>query len=279
MAILAIVLFTGTIIWSSFKIISHPVKRYDRQEMEIGQTPDRVTGNSHFFQAEYSHSIRIDAPVLVELDDSFEGVELLGDTALFSQIWVKTGKNNGLDEGIDIGVRLLNPRHLLNVDSTEDGKPTQDLLRRKALAQANLKVRIGVGLHTRKTPSARHFSFGHCKKISTKQPLKGSNVMMNFFMVDSLDLNLDMDQLTLDFPNFSPQPFTSARLQGQCRRVAANNFFNGVFDGSGFVVRDFYMRNIKSADVKIHATEIARIREVEASNVVVEGNPLYKWIE
>lgn len=278
MALSAVTIFTGTVVWSSFKMIAHPVRKYDRAEMEKGQAPDRVTANSHFFESEPAHSIRIDAPVYVELDDSFDGVELQGDTALFHQIWVSTTKNVLMGKSIDIGVRLLNPRQQFGVDST-DGKPTQDFLRRRALAQANLKVRIGVGSYSKKTLSPRQFSINHCKKVSTLQPLKGSNMEMNFFMTDSIDIHLDANQLTLNFPNFDPQPFTWVHLQGQSRRVAMNNFFNGQLDGSGFVVRDFYVRNIKNADVTIHATDLARVREIKESNLKVEGNPKYQSIE
>lgn len=275
MAFSAVTLFTGSMIWSNFRMVADPVKKYDREEMERGQAPDRVTTNTHFFESEPAHNIRIDAPVWVELDNRFDGVELQGDTALFHQIWVSTTKNVFMEKSIDIGIRLLNPRQHFGVDST-DGKPTQDFLRRRALSQANLKVRIGVGSYTQKTPSPRGFSFNHCKKVSTLQPLKGSNMDMNFFMTDSIDVHIDADQLTLDFPNFDPQPFTWVRFQGRCRRVAMNNFFNGLFDGSGFVVRDFYVRNLKHADVTIYATDLARVRQIEESNVKVEGNPEYR---
>ena len=273
-ALSAVILFTGTVVWSAFKLV--PQSAFKVSELK----PDRFSADTYFFNSEVPGYINVDAPAFVEIDNSFTGIELQGDTSLFSylQVTVSTASEYS-QNNISIVFKSLVATGSAP-DLTKEQQVTQDFLHLEALRKAHVVVRIGIGEKKIDPFGSLNFTFQHCKKVTTQQPLAAANLWLSIFQTDSVQMNLHAGDLTINFPSFSVRnPPQWIKLEGKSDRVAANNFSAGVFDATGLKVRDFYMQNLKNADVRISASHLARIRQVEDCKIQVEGNPEYKWIE
>lgn len=277
-AISAVVLFSGTMVWSAFQLVPTRVYDYDAEKRNPGQWPDRTSANTYFFDSKDPLYVNVHAPVHVELTDDYNGVELLGDTTLFKYLKVTTYKLNH-ENSIEIALKYVSNNELAQTDSTAGQKATQDFLRREALRHSNVVVRIGTRHGKPALSGSRHFSFQDCKSVRTLQSLRAANLWLSFIETDSAKVQLQADNLTVAFPEFTSENRQWIKLEGESGRVAANNFSAGTFDASDLKVRDFYMHNLHRADVRISASHLARIRRVEDCKILVEGNPEYKWIE
>lgn len=276
MAVSAILLFTGTVVWSAFKPVTRPI--YYAPSRQVMAMPDRVGARTYFFESEAPVYINVDAPVFVEIDNSFTGIELQGDTSLLSYLRV-SNENMNSQNSIGIVFDYLVDNGLAR-DSTTEQKATQDFLHLEALRKAHVVVRIGIGAQKMNPFGSLHFTFQHCKKVTTQQTLAAANLWLSIFQTDSVQMNLRAGDLTIDFPSYSvPNQSQWIKLNGESGRVAANNFSAGTFDATELKVRDFYMNNLKNADVRIFASHLARLRGVDDCNIQVDGNPEYQWIE
>jgi hypothetical protein len=164
-------------------------------------------------------------------------------------------------------------------DSSSEQKATDDFIRQETLRNANIRVRVGIGSSHLQGPRYRYFTFSHCKKVSTPRMIRSEDLQLNIFQTDSVELHLEVNQLALLFPNFSTENTASVHLEGKSNRVNINNFAGGALDATRLQAKDLYMENIKEADIRVYASEVARIQQVENCKIQVEGNPPYQWIE
>lgn len=260
MVISAVALFTGTMVWGAFKTVPKKVYHYDMYDPKNARMPDSVSVRSYFYNAEKFVHINISAPVNVELDNSFNGIELQGDTSLFKHLLVST-------ENKDIGVHLKNP-------GLAENKAVLDLL-----SHAAITIRVGVVSGRMEDPDSRRFSFWRCKKINTAMPISGRAFNIHLSETDTVSLQMDVENLTIDFPKLSEKAPGLVQLEGNCRRVAITNFSRGTLDTTRLLAEDVYVSNSKDASIRVYASDLARIRQVENCTVQVEGNPAYKWID
>ena len=275
-AISALILFTGTVVWSAFKLVPWSTSQSEFKVTRL--IPDRVSTNAWFFNSEIPANVYVDAPVFVEIDNSFAGIELQGDTSLFSYLLLTVSTASEYSpNNVSIIFKSLVATGSAR-DLTKEQQEAQDFTHMEALRNAHVVVRIGV--QKMKMLGTPNFSFQHCKKVTTLQPLTTANLGLSIFQTDSVQMNLHTGDLTINFPTFSLRnPPNWVKLEGESSRVAATNFSTGVFNATGLKVRDFYMQNLKNADVRISASHLARIRQVENCKIQVDGNPQYKWIE
>ena len=269
MVVSAVALFTGTIFWAAFTIVPRKLYHYQLNAPETAQAPDRVDAGSYFYASEKTSSISVNVPVQVELDDTFNGVELRGDTSVFRYISVKT--NTGTGQQKDIQVWSI-PKHM---GDAGDNETARDILRK-----SDVTVRIGIGSGRMRGPAYRRFSFSSCRKVSTPKPVSDHEFHINVFGTDTLWLQLNAEKLTLDFPKLADDPSTAlVHLEGKSGRVAINNFSGGTLDASGLQTREMYMSNSKQARLQVYASDLARIRQAKNCEIRVEGNPAHQWIE
>jgi len=264
MVISAVVLFTGTMLWGAFKTVPKNVYRYDKYDPKNVQMPDSVSARSYFYNAEKFVNIGISAPINVELDNSFNGVELRGDTSLFKHLLVSMDKKT---EQQDIDVHLNNP-------GAAENKAVLDLL-----SHAAITIRVGVSSGRMEGPANRRFSFWRCKKINTVKPVRAKEFNIYLSETDTVSLQMDVDNLTIDFPKFSERATDLVHLEGNSQRVVINNFSRGTLDATRLLAKDVYVSNCKDASIRVYASDLARIRQLENCSVQVEGNPAYKWID
>lgn len=260
MVISAVALFTGTMVWGAFKLVPKKVYHYDMYDSKNARMPDSVSAQAYFYNAGKFVHVNISAPVNVELDNSFNGAELRGDTSLFKYLLVSTEDN-------EIDLHLKNP-------GLAENKAVLDLL-----GQAAITIRVGVVSSRMEGPDSRRFSFWRCKKLSTLNPVSGKEFHIHLSETDTVSLQMDVDNLTIDFPKLSEKAPGLVRLEGNSRRVAINNFSRGTLDATRLLTKDIYVNTCKDANIQVYAIDLARIRQLENCTVQVEGNPAYKWID
>ena len=273
MVVAAIGLFTGTTIWAAFKTVPRKVYHYKLNAPETAQTPDRVDARSYFYASEKTSSVSVNVPVQIELDDSFNGVELRGDTSVFRYISVKT--NTGTSQQKDIQV-WSKPKQMSDTGAgVLDNETARDILRK-----SDVTVRIGIGSSRMPGPGYRRFSFSSCRKVSTPKPISDHEFHINVYGTDTLWLQLNAEKLTLDFPKLDDDPNTAwVHLEGKSDRVAINNYSGGTLEAAGLQTREMYLSNSKQARLHVYASDLARIRQAKNCEIQVEGNPAHQWIE
>ena len=260
MVISAVALFTGTMVWGAFKTVPKKVYHYDMYDPKNARMPDSVSALSYFYNAEKFVHVNISAPVNVELDNRFNGAELRGDTSLFKYLLVSTEDN-------EIDLHLKNP-------GLAENKAVLDLL-----SHAGITIRVGVVSGRMEGPDSRRFSFWRCKKINTIKPISGKEFNIHLSESDTVSMQMDVDNLTIDFPKLSEKAPGLVHLEGNSHRVAINNFSRGTLDATRLLTKDIYVNTCKDANIRVYASDLARIRQLENFTVQVEGNPAYKWID
>ena len=272
MVVSALALFTATTIWAAFKTVPRKVYHYKMNEPGTAQAPDRVDAGSYFYASEKTSYISVSIPVSVELDDSFNGVELRGDTSMFRYIQVKTNTGTGRQKNIEIWCRTLQTGD--TGAGALDNKLVLDML-----SKSNVSVRVGIGSGRMPGPGYRRLSFGQCRKVSTRKPVSDTEFNISVFDTDTLWLQLNAEKLTLDFPKLSDKPTAWAHLEGKSARVVINNYSSGTLDAVGLQTREIYVSNSKDARLRVYASDLARIRHAENCEIQVEGTPAHQWIE
>jgi len=247
MVISAVALFTCTMLWGAFKEVPRNVYRYDRYDSKNARTPDSVSARSYFYNVEKSADISISAPVNVILDNRFNGVELQGDTSLFKLLLVSIDKESKKKE--------------MSVRVSSIGEPEYKTAL-YLLSQAAITIRVGVGSGRMQGPANHRFSFWRCKKINTAMPISGKAFNFHLSETDTVSLQMDVENLTIDFPKLSEKAPGLVQLEGNSHRVAINNFSRGTLDATRLLAKDVYVSNSKDASIRVYASDLARIRQV-----------------
>lgn len=272
MVLSALSLYVGTLFWAAFKEIPREVYRFHINDLKkANQAPDRVTADSYFYASEKSTDITISVPVPVELDNSFNGIELKGDTSMFRHLWVATPHQPGKYGGMYVGYR-----------SIESGDTTASALNKTEVAEilrrSNVSIRVGIGSSKMPGPSTRRFSF-NCAKLSSINFIDDPNLIIHLISIDSVSLQLDVDKLTFTFYEKLATSNNWVHLEGNCKRAFIKFFDSGTLDANYLKVKDFYIDACKDSRIHVYASDLARIRQVDNCEVEIEGNPRYKRVE
>lgn len=271
LALTGVSLFAGTVIWSAFKTVPRP-PRFVPDSKTTFENPVRKEVNRFVFDADAPFRVNVEAPIQVELVPDFKGVELIGDTSFIRHLGVQTSSING-STSIDI--------HVLSGDGNKENAALHqpDSPEYAQFLAAHIRARIGLGTDENRLWRQRHFSFSNCYKVISASPLSATNLSLSFFQTDSMWLNVQTENLAVDFPSIAFKNPNWLKLSGHCDRIALNKFTAGTLDATALEVRDFYAYMPKEAALHIRATRLARMTEVENCQVKVEGNPKYQWIE
>ena len=262
MAILAVSLFSGTVIWSAAKTIERAV--YSLEKLGLSSdTPERRSDKRFFYAADRPFPIvNISVPVSVELDEGFTGVELLGDTSLFYGLRVST------QYGF-LNVSRQPTRKTAGKDGSREQLVYDDSLFQKIKA-AGIAVRIGIGAGA--GLPTRHFEFKGCKYITCATPLQGRRVRLNLFRVDSAQFNLRMKAIEL---MQTAEAGSSLQLSGAVDQVYFRQLTEGKVDARQLYAREVYVRGAHKTDLELHASEIANLQGLDSCKVRLSGNPAY----
>ncbi|MBL7783727.1 MAG: hypothetical protein JNM22_21000 [Saprospiraceae bacterium] len=271
LALTAVFLFAGTVIWSAFKSVARP-PRFVPEPTVIWNDPTSKEARRLYFEAEAPYKVNVEAPVQVELVPDFNGVELIGDTSLMQYLGVQTVQMNGSTE---IGIYIKNE----TTDEVAKELAQPDSPTHASFRAAHIIARIGLGTDQNRQWKQREFRFNNCINVTANTPLKASYLHLSFNAIDSSKVHVQAENLTVQFPAFAFKNPYYTQLEGQCERIVVNQFTAGTLDATALDARDFYMYQPKEANIHMRASRLVRMIGVENCQVAVEGEPPYRWIE
>lgn len=265
--IAAILLSTGMILWSTQQKVqrSDMVTTTCMTEVE----PVRQMSTSQFFPSEKVHTVDVAVPVNVELDETFTGVELIGDTTLFKYIQVTVNDYRKAPGSISIKFRPLQ-EHGFNKEGNYFIRTWAggDTLGRKRVAAANITARIGIGGPEPTDQRKRTFRFTGCPKIYSQTPITGSSIEWRANRVDSMWVGLNVDNF-----NFVTAHKAFIKLTGRADR--ANYKISGaLLDGRELVSKEVYISGHGST-IQVFASEIFNAGNLSGAEVQLHGNPSF----
>ena len=164
--IAAISLSAGTVLWSTRQKVQRSYLA--SQSCLVGVEAVKQTANAQFFPSERVHRVEVTVPVNVELDETFTGVELTGDTALFRYLEVMVNGYRKASGSISVKMKPMR-EHGINKDGNyfSGVRYGGDSLGRKLVEEANITARIGIGTPEHADQRKRTFRFTGCPKITT----------------------------------------------------------------------------------------------------------------
>lgn len=271
LALTGVSLFAGTVIWSAFKTVPRS-PRYVPDVKTKWEAPVRKEATRYVYDADAPYKVNVEAPIEVELVPDFAGVELIGDTSFIRHLGVQATRMNDYT-GIDI--------HILGMDDDPETLALRqpDSPEYAQFRAAHIVARIGLGTDTNRPWKQRQFSFSNCTKVMAASPLQASFLHLSFFQTDSMQVNVQAENLAIDFPDIAFKNPNWLKLSGHCDRIALNKFTTGTLDATALDVRDFYAYEPKEAHLHVRASRLVRMRNVENCKVEVDGNPKSQWIE
>ncbi len=265
MVVSAVSLFSGTVIWSTQKTVERAVYRSGNPDSR-SDIPVRRSDRLFFYSIDRPLAIvNVNAPVSVELDEGFTGVELHGDTSLFSALRVTT----------QYGILNISRRPLRK--TTAQGGSREWVVYNDSLLQqlkaADIRVRVGIGAGA--DLPKQYFDFKNCKKVSSATPVQGGFVHFNLFQVDSTQFSLRMKAVEVH-QNGKPGPVLA--LSGSVNQLFFSQLVEGKVDTRQLHAREVYVRNAHKTDLELFATEIANLRQLDSCTVKISGNPPFTKI-
>lgn len=277
MVITAVSLFTGTVVWSTVT----PVERNRNDIAKRGLDPLRPvlqTDHSYFFDIKNTAFCTVKAPVNVELDDRFTGIEIIGDTSVFKYLLVHSGQTPTNTDWVS--VELMPEVLVANADETGKllkGTIRYDTLHQYTVAAANITVRLGIGAKKKGDTNQRQMDFQHCKKVTTLTPVKGECLFINLQGIDSIMMEVDLNYLDVKSPYNAKDHHGYIGLKGKAERV---HYYLGstVLDARQLITTETYAPNCSNSSINIHATEIVNARYLSTCELNISGNPKYKRI-
>ena len=265
MVVSAVSLFSGTVIWSTQKTVERNIFRLETNDARW-VLPGRQTGNSFFYPASRELlSVQVNAPVTVEVDEGFSGIELLGDTSLF----------RGLGVSFQYGALHVGQRPTRKTTRQSDGaeRLVYDDSLKQQIKAADLTVRVGIGPGAG-TPR-RQLDFKNCKKVTCTTPIRGEVMQINLFRVDSANINLQVNAVEL---SQSGSGAAVIQLSGTAAQVFFSAFMGGRVDMKQLKASEVYVRNGHNAQLDLYASEIANLQGLDSCSVRLSGSPRYTKI-
>ena len=275
MVITAVSLFTGTVVWSTVTPVER--KRYDITErVKNSLKPDRKTEHAFFYQIKNTASCRVNAPVKVELDESFTGVELLGDTSVLKYLLVHTNQMSPKSDWVNI--EMMPAVQIAEADAAT-GKIKKNTIKydsthQQIVAAANITVRIGIGSGEKMGIPERQLVFLGCKKVQTVTPVTGRKLLVNLGNPDSTILQLNVQYLELNATGSSPK---YVALRGKVDWAHYMLSFTDLY-AQDLVTEESYLSRWNDSSANILATEIVNARRVKDCLLNIIGNPTYQRI-
>lgn len=266
LAVSAISLFSGTVIWSTQKTIERPASRADDEEKQVLQ-PERRSANHFFYPTGSISTLYINAPVAVELDETFTGVELYGDTSLFPKLQITD--RHGI---VNIGQRQY-PKIIGKGPGPGKRWEYPDSIRQQ-IQDADIRVRVGIG-----NSGAHHnriLDLKNCKNVAATTPVTGERVTLNLFQVDSTQLDLAVGGIQV-YHSGGRATFW-LQLSGTADQVFFSAGSWGNVDARRLQAREVYVRNAHHVEWDLYATEIANLQGLDSCTVRLGGNPRYQLI-
>lgn len=270
-AVSAVALFSGTITWSTFITVQRDVFQLTEASLTSPE-PDRREAGRFIFHSGPVTSVDVQAPVVVELDETFTGVELLGDTSAFRYLQVSVGKGPDrilIRQAPTKIVERQNRKHLVYEDSLAT-----------KIKSSNIVVKIGIGKGTDKYPYQRNISFSRCKKVVANAPVHGGILLLYLKHVDSVRLNLDVQILQVNQSTFGDSTYRPhLQFSGTVKQAGYSALEFTDLDAEQLHAREVYLKGGLMSSLRIYASEVANLTGVDRSKLHLSGNPTYTKIK
>jgi hypothetical protein len=273
LVVTAVTLFAGTVIWSSMKPIAQ--KKFSMTELDINameeHAADRKSNNSWYFQSEAAMFYEVSAPVQVEIDESFFGVELLGDTSLFQYLIVDVNNDKNIRRSIEVRERTS---AVVAGDTVKTAENISQLLQ-----SANITVRLGVGsgkdFFDRKDSRPRTIRLTSCRNVRSATPITGKRVLVESEGIDSMFLNVDTQLFSLVTDAGQKKSRQYVQLTGATGR-AHYMLKETTLEADHFYSKESYLDRCSNAGIRIFAAEIVNSRRTPGCKIDISGNPVYQ---
>jgi hypothetical protein len=227
--------------------------------------PARREAGLFFYPSGPVLSVYVNLPVAVELDESFTGIELRGDTSVFKS----------LRTSILPGGHLMVGQMPVKITATPRGRSAiyEDTVFQQIKA-ADITVRIGIGSGSAGAQSKRRFNFKNCKIIRAATPIHGTIIDMYLFKVDTVALNLNAEALDMKEQNASDwDKRPCIQLSGTVCQANFNHLKDIHLAAKNLRAKEVYISKAENALLEIQASEIANLRNLDGCTLRLDGNP------
>lgn len=267
MVIIAIALFSGSMIWS-VQADAERDKYHLRQDSEVIEGTQ--SGNSRFIDCGPIASCFVTAPVNIELTDRFSGIQITGDTALINDIVVSKAKMPSGSNNVWIGIIKEGVEKSGKVNF-EDASSALF----KKIEAGDITITIG---NANQPQEDNYMKFNNCKKVISRNTITGNYFISQFNQTDSIYLEVNVKNLMLENFGGNAESKRTMILKGKAEKARITAHQSSL-NAAGLEVKDLYLKDCSNAQLDVFCTFILNAKLLNNCKLNFQGNPPYQRIQ
>ncbi len=263
MVIGAILLFLTAFRWALVTAIEDRTIRHSMEEL----SPTQLTSSTVRYETNEINRIEINAAVNVILDDSFQGIELQGDTSCFKQLVINASSFISKSQkyySIVIDDRVKN-RDSDSITIKYIFGSDKDLHKKVA-------IRMGIKHTNGLLPQSRSMDFTNCPSVLFLQPYKCKNLELNLSNVDSYQLKVAVENLQLSiidrYKKQENEIIGACQVSGSTERLYINRLVSQKILATQLAVEEVYINDLSTTNVYLNAPNLTNVRYADTSSMV-----------
>lgn len=271
MVIGAILLFFCAFRWALVTEVVDKPNSYSKEDL----LPTQLTSSTVRYETKEINRIEINAAVNVILDDSFQGIELQGDTSCFHQLILKASSfiarsNKYYSIVIDDRVK--------NKDSDSTAHPY--LFGSDKDLHKKVSIRMGIKHTNGLLPQSRSMEFANCPSVVFLQSYKCKNLELNLSNIDTVDLKVAVENLELSTQDVKFETVNnryekqendiigSCHIRGSARRLYIGRLTKQKILATQLAVEEVYINNLVTTNVYLNAPNLVNVRQTDNASMV-----------
>jgi hypothetical protein len=270
MVIGAFLLFFCAFRWA---LVTEVVEKYNYSEEHL--SPTQSTSNTVRYETKEINRIEISAAVNVILDDSFQGIELQGDTSCFKQLVINA--SSFISRSNKYYSIVIDDR-IKNKDSDSTANPY--LFSSDKDLHKKISIRMGVKHTDGISPQSRWMDFTNCPSVVFLQSYMCKNLKLKLVDVDTTDLKITVENLELTTQHLGYSTISnryeiqensivgSCQVSGSAQRLYIDHLTKQKILATQLAVEEVYINDLNTTNVYLNAPNLTNVRYADTSSMV-----------
>jgi hypothetical protein len=267
----AFVLFFCAFRWAFEKQVEQEPSNYTEEYL----LPTQSTTSTVRYETKEINRIEINAAVNVILDDSFQGIELQGDTSCFHQLILKASSF----------ISRSNKYYSIVIDDRVKYKDSDSITIKYIFGSdkdlhKKVSIRMGVKHTNGLSPQSRWMDFSNCPSVVFLQSYKCKNLELNLSNIDTVDLKVAVENLELSTQDVKFETVNnryekqendiigSCHIRGSAQRLYIDRLTKQKILATQLAVEEVYINNLVTTNVYLNAPNLVNIRYADTSSMV-----------
>jgi hypothetical protein len=267
----AILLVLTAFRWALVTAIEDKPIRHSMEEL----SPTQLTSSTVRYETNEINRIEINAAVNVILDDSFQGIELQGDTSCFKQLVINASSF----------ISKSQKYYSIIIDDRVKYKDSDSITIKYIFGSdkdlhKKVSIRMGVKHTNGLSPQSRWMDFTNCPSVVFLQSYKCKNLELNLSNIDTIDIKVALENLELSTQDVKFETVNnryekqendiigSCHIRGSAQRLYIDRLTKQKLLATQLAVEEVYINDLVTTNVYLNAPNLTNVRYADTSSMV-----------